>query len=129
MQVYIYDMMICTDLTIAFNGKSKVLKNVVIDTGAAQSILNSACVEEVGIVPNTSDKILKTKGIGGEMKFFYRCVDEIKIDNNVFHNIEIDFGNIDPKGEIMGLIGLDLLNRLRAVIDVEVPLVYGKNKE
>ncbi len=52
MQVYIYDMMICTDLTIAFNGKSKVLKNVVIDTGAAQSILNSACVEEVVLIYN-----------------------------------------------------------------------------
>lgn len=127
MQVYIYDMLICTDLTVTFNGKSKVLKNVVVDTGAAQSILNSACVEDLGIVPSTSDKILKTKGIGGEMKFFYRHVDEIKIGNDIFPNIEIDFGNIDPKGEIMGLIGLDLLKKLRAVIDVEVPLVCEKN--
>jgi predicted aspartyl protease len=129
MNVYIYDMLICTDLTVTFNGKSKVLKNVVIDTGAAQSILNSACVEDLGIVPSTSDKILKTKGIGGEMKFFYRHIDEIKIGNDVLLNMEIDFGNIDPKGEIMGLIGLDLLNRLRAVIDVEIPSVYEKKEK
>jgi predicted aspartyl protease len=126
MLVYIYDMLICTDLTITFNGKSKVLKNVAIDTGAAQSILNLAFVEELGIVPGTSDKVLKAKGIGGEMKFFYRVVDEIKIGDNILKNIEVDFGNIDPKGEIMGLIGLDFLRRIRAVIDVEVPWVYEK---
>ncbi|MDP4179956.1 MAG: retropepsin-like aspartic protease [Bacillota bacterium] len=126
MQVYIYDMLICTDLTVRFKGKSKVLKNVVIDTGAAQSIMNSAFVEDLGIMPSASDKVLKAKGIGGEMKFFYRIVDEIKIGDKVLENVEMDFGNIDPKGEIMGLIGLDLLNRLRVVIDVEIPAVSQK---
>ena len=48
--------------------------------GAEFSGISSA-VEDLGIVPSTSDKILKTKGIGGEMKFFYKHVDEIKIGN------------------------------------------------
>lgn len=126
MQIYIYDALICTDLKISFKGKSKVLKNVVIDTGAAQSILNSALVEELGIVPSTSDRILKTKGIGGQIKFFYRLVDSIEIGGVAFENLEMDFGDIDPKGEISGLIGLDLLGKLRTVIDVEIPVVYEK---
>lgn len=126
MQVYIYDALICTDLEISFKGKSKVLKNVVIDTGAAQSILNSSFVEELGIVPSAGDRVLKAKGIGGEIKFFYRLIDRIRIGDFSLENIEMDFGNIDPKGEIAGLIGLDLLNKLRAVIDVEIPLVSSK---
>ena len=127
MRVYIFDRLICTDITITFNGKSKVLKNVVIDTGAAQSIINSQFVTDLGIAPNFQDKVIKTRGIGGELKFFYRNVDELKIGNFVFKNLEIDFGEIDPKGEISGLIGLDILNNIRAIIDIEIPIVECKN--
>ena len=126
MRVYIFDKLICTDITITFKGKSKTLKNVVIDTGAAQSIINSLYVSDLGIVPSFEDKLIKTKGIGGELKFFYRNVDEIRIDDLVFKNLEIDFGEIDSKGEISGLIGLDILNNIRAVIDVEIPIVACK---
>lgn len=38
----------------------------------------------------------------------------------------IDFGNIDPTGEIMGLIGMDLLKQIRAIIDIELPEICLK---
>ncbi len=38
----------------------------------------------------------------------------------------MDFGDIDPSGEINGLIGLDLLKAIRAVIDVNIPIVFLK---
>lgn len=44
---YTSDGHICTDIEISFGGKSKVLRNVVIDTGAVQSIL---CSETVAIL-------------------------------------------------------------------------------
>ena len=40
----------------------------------------------------------------------------------------IDFGNIDPSGEINGLIGLDLLTSLHAVIDIDIPFIYLKKE-
>ena len=127
MQVYTYDMLICTDIVISFNGVSKVLKNVAVDTGAAQSILNSRFVEDIGIVPSTSDKVLKTRGVGGEMKFFCKTIDKIRIGNIILENHEMDFGNIDPNGEIFGLIGMDILKEIRAVIDVEIPSIGLKD--
>ncbi len=126
MDVYIFDGLICTDVIITFGGKTKTLKNVAIDTGAVQSILNSTLVEDIGIIPSISDKPVKTRGIGGEMKFFYRKVDKLAIGAIPFENAIIDFGNIDPKGQIAGLIGLDILRELKAVIDVEIPIVYPK---
>ena len=39
MKTYTFDGHICTDIEINFNGKSKILHNIVIDTGAVQSIL------------------------------------------------------------------------------------------
>ena len=60
------------------------------------------------------------------MKFFYRKVDKITIGDIPFEDFVMDFGDIDPDGEIAGLIGLDILRDLKAVIDVETPIVYPK---
>ena len=79
MDVHVFDRLICTEAIVAFHGRNTILKHVVIDTGAAQSILNSALVEDIGIIPSISDKPVKTRGIGGEMKFFYRKVNKLII--------------------------------------------------
>ena len=62
------------------------------------------------------------------MTYFCRQVNEIKIGKFVFTDLEIDFGDIDPMGEIQGLIGLDVLKSMRAVIDVEIPQLLCKKK-
>ncbi len=126
MNIYKFDRLICTDIAICFRGKEKVLKNVVIDTGAAQSIINSLAVEDIGILPEYISEISTTFGIGGEMAFFTKIIDSFRIAGVEFNAIELDFGEIDSKGELMGLIGLDILEKLRAVIDVEIPLVFEK---
>ena len=126
MNIYKYDGLICTDVEITFEGRTKILKNVVIDTGAVQSIMNSLAVEEMGISPQYVDEISTTIGIGGVMDFFVRKVEGLKFGDLSIKDIELDFGEIDPKGELMGLIGLDLLEKYRALIDVELPGVTRK---
>lgn len=127
MNIYKYDGLICTDVEITFEGRTKILKNVVIDTGAVQSIMNSLAVEDMGISPQYVDEISTTIGIGGVMDFFVRKVEDLKFGELYIKDIELDFGEIDPKGELMGLIGLDLLEKYRALIDVELPGVTRKS--
>ena len=45
--------------------------------------------------------------------------DEISIDNVLLKQAKIDFGVIDPKGKINGLLGLDLLQKAQSVIDLK----------
>ena len=47
-------------------------------------------------------------------------------DGLICTDVIIDFGDIDPDGKIAGLIGLDILRESKAVIDVEIPMVYTK---
>lgn len=129
MNIYKFDGLICTDIAINFRGREKILKNVVIDTGAVQSILNSSSVDDIDIELEVLEELNTTYGIGGEMFFFSKIVDSIKIDDCQFENIELDFGQIDPKGELKGLIGLDLLEKYRALIDVEFPSVIKKSTQ
>ena len=126
MNVYRFDKLICTDITICFRGKEKTLKNVVIDTGAAQSIINSLTVEDIDIIPEYIGELSTTYGIGGEMAFFTKVVDSLIIADVEFKSLELDFGEIDSKGEIMGLIGLDILEKIGAIIDVGIPEITLK---
>lgn len=119
--LYMYDGLVCTNVEVHFEGHMKLLKNVVIDTGAVQSILNHSFVLDIGINPKFVDEFKMTYGIGREMAYFSRKIDKIKIGTFEFNDFEIDFGDIDPKGELQGLIGLNILKSMRAIIDVATP--------
>ena len=59
-------------------------------------------------------------GIGGSIhNFFSKKIDEIHIDIVLLEQVKIDIGVIDPKGEINGLLGLDLLLKVNSVIDLK----------
>lgn len=126
MKTYICDGHICTDLEIVYNGINKTLRNVIIDTGAVQSIINSEFVSDLGIQAEYIDEFKKTYGIGGEMLFFDRNIDKLILGDFEYLDINLDFGDIDPSGEIQGLIGLDFLKAIRAIIDVEIPSIISR---
>lgn len=46
---YLHDGLICTSLCISYKGKTKIIDNVAIDTGAVESILSSNIVKEIGL--------------------------------------------------------------------------------
>lgn len=52
-----------------------------------------------------------------EIRLFVKNIDEIKVGSKGICNI--DFGLIDQNGEINGLIGLDVLINIGAVINLE----------
>ena len=128
LNTYLNDGLICTSLCISNKGSTKIIDNVAIDTGAVESILSSNVVKQIGLRAEAKDKTAVTRGAGGsKMRYFYKIVDEIEMGNRRFTNIKMDFGNIDPSGVINGLIGLDLLSQLHAVIDIDIPIVYLKD--
>lgn len=127
MKIYKFVGLICTDLKITFRGRQKILKNAVIDTGAAETIINSKCVKDLGIKPEYIDDVCFTYGIGGELPYFKKEIDLLVIDSEEFRNITVDFGEIDSSCDVSAVIGLNLLEKIRAVIDVEIPKITLKN--
>ncbi|MDD4049359.1 MAG: aspartyl protease family protein [Clostridia bacterium] len=77
-------------------------------------------VENIGIVAEISDRVSSYYGVGGSLhSFFSKEVDEINIGKVKLKDIKLDFGIIDPQGEINGLLGLDLLMKLGAILDLK----------
>lgn len=119
MKLVYRDGLLFTTLDITYNGKFKTIDKIVIDTGAEKSIISPDCVEDLGIYAEKGDKIISYYGVGGTLHNAYeKKVDFIKFSKTSISDVKIDFGLIDPRGDINGLIGLDLLMRVKAIIDL-----------
>lgn len=120
MKIEFQDGLLFTSIQISFCGSTKVIENMVIDTGAVESIISLDAVEEIGIFAEPEDSVNSFYGVGGSLhSFFSKNVDEITLGHIILNETKMDFGVIDPKGDINGLLGLDLLMKLGAVIDLK----------
>lgn len=109
-----------TTIKIKYQGKSKEINNIVIDTGAAETIITPDIVEDIGLVADSEDTINAFYGAGGSLhSFFIKRIDEVTIGEIILPEFKMDFGLVDPKGAINGLLGLDVLIKIGAIIDIK----------
>ena len=120
MKVELRDGLLFTSLKVNYHGNEKIIDNIVLDTGAVETIISPETVLNIGIEAINSDSVNSYYGIGGDLhSFFSKAVDFIEIDKIKMEGIKLDFGVIDPQGYINGLLGLDILLRLEAQIDLK----------
>lgn len=107
------------DIQIEYNGKIVKVNDVVVDTGAAHTIIDPDAVHEVGIKAEAGDKFITMYGIGGEHYAYRKNIDCIEIGDGKLNNVSLDFGIIDEEGIINGLLGLDVLMKLGIKINLD----------
>lgn len=105
------------EMTIFYKGIKKTIDKLVIDTGAAHTLISSDIVDEIGIYFENGDPLVSSYGIGGEEYAFRKAVDFIKLGNHEIPDMKLDFGNLDD-WDINGLIGLDILMNGKFIIDL-----------
>lgn len=108
-----------TSLTISFQGKTKVINNMVVDTGAAHSLISTDVVDDIGIFFEAGDKLITMIGIGGAEYSFQKELDSVELGPVKLEKIKIDFGILDNDFGINGLIGLDILKSGEFIIDLK----------
>ena len=107
------------DMSIEYKGKKVLLKNIVLDTGAAHTIINPDSVHELGIKAEAEDTFITMYGVGGEHYAYRKNIDAVIIGSKQLDNANIDFGLIDEEGCINGLLGLDVLFKLGVNINLK----------
>lgn len=75
------DGLLFTSISLSFEGKTKIIENIVIDTGASHTLISQDAVEELGIRVRAGDEIYTSYGIGGEEHSYVKIVDSIKFAN------------------------------------------------
>lgn len=128
MQIQIIDNLLQTSMTLYYKDRSLTIDNLVIDTGAAHSLLSSDIVSEIGIKFENGDRLVRSFGIGGDEYSFRKQVNQIEISDLVLRDISLDFGVFhDDISSINGLIGLDILRGGNMIINLQRMQMYPAN--
>lgn len=116
--------LLLASLTITYNGRTKTIDRMAIDTGAEHTIIVSDAVDDLGIAYKTGDRINRSQGIGGADYAYEKTVEHAEFCGFRMTDVVIDFGQID--WDINRLIGLDILATGRFVIDLDGMEIYQK---
>ncbi|MDI4646929.1 retropepsin-like aspartic protease [Cohnella hashimotonis] len=117
MKIELRDGLLFTELKITFNGRSKTVKNIVIDTGASHTLISQDEVDDLGIRVTKDDHFVASYGIGGEEHAFIKTIQSIEIGDYSLTNVELDFTSFKYHN-INGLLGLDILMTGKFNIDL-----------
>ncbi len=118
MQLELRHNLIFAKVTLAYQGQMMEISNVLIDTGAAATILAADEVALVKIIAEPQDILHTICGVGGTEVVFTRMVDCLQVGQCCLPNFQIEVGKMAYGFEIKGILGMDFLLRAHAVINL-----------
>lgn len=111
-------------LTITHRGKCVTIDNMIVDTGAAESLLSKDSVETLFEQFEPDDIIHWVRGIGGREPAVQRRIDCVHFDTFRTENFRLDLMDLSEYEGMNGLIGLDILLAGNFIIDLKRQEVY-----
>ena len=103
---------------LTFRGTDLVLDNVILDTGSAGSVVSADAVLPMGLVPEPLDRLRRIRGVGGTEFVFTKRVDQIAVGELEASPFDLEVGALDYGFTVDGILGLDFLRQVGAVIDL-----------
>jgi len=74
------DGLLFTSIQISFRGSVKIIEDIVIDTGAVETMISPDVIEDIGIFAEADDSVNSFYGVGGSIhNFFSKNVGEVKL--------------------------------------------------
>lgn len=120
---YKFDLPFCV-VNLTYKGKSMLINNVLLDTGSGGTVFKMDKVDELGITIEENYTIETISGVRG-VEFVYRKnIEGINLGNLEICDFIIEVGVMDYGFEINGIIGMDFLKEVGAIIDLEKMIFY-----
>lgn len=104
--------------SLTFRGSTIEIPDVLVDTGAASTILNADCAAEAGVYLDPSDRLRVLRGVGGRELVFVRHVDRLAVGACGLDGFEVEIGEMDYGVSMGGILGMDFLRAAGAIIDL-----------
>jgi predicted aspartyl protease len=116
-------------VSITHHGQQLSLENVLLDTGSVGTIFPTDKVLAIGLQYEADDTVRRIRGIGGAEFVFAKKVDRLSLGELQVNNFEVEVGAMDYGFEIDGILGMDFLTQVGAVIDLAKLEIYRPHTE
>lgn len=118
MNIRIEDGLPFVSVTVSHKGRRLTLDNVLLDTGSAGTILPVDRVLSIGLTMEPEDTIRRVRGVGGAEFVFSKRIEQLAVGSLAVEALEIEVGAMDYGFSLDGILGLDFLLRVEALIDL-----------
>ena len=105
--------------TLIHHSRRVTLKNVLLDTGSAGSIFSTDKVAGIGLTYEPDDFVHRIRGVGGSEFVFTKRVDALSAGDLKVAKFEIEIGAMNYGFDMDGIIGVDFLTKVGALIDLD----------
>ena len=123
-----YGLPFCS-IDIKHKGKILTLDNILIDTGSGGTILKMEEVEKINITIDVTDSIESIQGVGGSEFVYKKVIDKVSLGDFSVNDFKVEIGVMDYGFDINGIIGVNFLKEINAVIDLKEMIIKGQNKK
>ena len=119
MNIKMKDGLPTIEVKIKYRGKEKILKNVLLDTGSSNTILDVDSVEDIGLlIDSTGGKARRMYGVGGESELCYeQSVENLIVGNYKLNDFVIQLGMTKENYGFECILGVDFMIENRINLD------------
>jgi len=118
MKIRLQDGLPFVTVTLGHRGQQLLFDNVLLDTGSAGTIFSADKVASMGVQYEPEDMVHRIRGVGGAEFVFTKRMDRIRLGDLDVNSFEVEIGAMDYGYNIDGIIGVDFLMQVGAVIDL-----------
>lgn len=111
--------------TLEHRRQRVTLKNVLLDTGSAGTIFSTDKVAAIGLTYEPDDFVHRIRGVGGSEFVFTKRVDGLKVGSLQVAGFELEIGAMNYGFDMDGIVGLDFLTAVGAIIDLDEMKLRG----
>lgn len=111
--------LLLVDMELTFKGKSLHLQRVLVDTGSGSTVISTDLAETIGIVAEENDMIYRISGVGGSEFVYSKAVDLVRVGDMQTTEFILEIGAMNYGFDLDGIIGMDLLQQLKAIINID----------
>lgn len=111
-------------VTLTYQGQSLSLENVLLDTGSGGTVFAADKLLAVGLKLEPDDVIHRIRGVGGVEFVFTKQVDRLAVGDLQADDFEVEVGAMQYGFDIDGIIGMDFLRRVGALLDLARLEIY-----
>jgi hypothetical protein len=107
------------DALLVYQSRTLNLANVLLDTGSAGTLFSVDHLVSLGLQYEPEDRVHRIRGVGGSEFVFIKRVDSLALLDLRLVDFEIEIGAMNYGFNIDGIIGMDFLVRVGAMIDLK----------